>query len=83
MPCVGKCDICERSGFVYPICACKQAHANCFTKGECVLCKEEFYLPTWTDLFFVSINSSNGAGLPNIISMCCTRCFLTVLLSIA
>jgi len=55
MRCVGKCDICERGGIVYPICACKQAHAKCFTKGECVLCKEEFSLPTWMDLFFIAI----------------------------
>jgi len=55
MPCMGKCDVCERSGIVYTICACKQAHAKCFLKGQCVLCEEEFYLPTWSDLIFIAI----------------------------
>lgn len=55
MLCAGKCDVCERSGFVYPICECKRAHAKCYTKGVCVSCKEEFYLPTWPDLFFVAL----------------------------
>ena len=38
------------------------AHAKCFTKGECVLCNEEFYLPTWTDLFFVTIVVVTAVG---------------------
>ena len=62
MPCAGKCDICERGGIVYPICACKQAHAKCFTKGTCVLCEEEFYLPTWTDLFYIAIIIMTALG---------------------
>ena len=62
MPCTGKCDICERGGIIYPICVCKQAHAKCFTEGTCVLCEEEFYLPTWTDLFFIAIITTVALG---------------------
>ena len=62
MICSGKCDICEKSGCVYKVCECKQTHAKCFQKGECVLCKEKFYLPTWMDLFFIAIVVITGFG---------------------
>lgn len=62
MLCSGKCDVCDRPGFVYPVCACKQMHAKCFTKGNCILCKEEFYMPTWLDLFYISIVILTAVG---------------------
>ena len=53
--CVGKCALCERSGIVYPVCACKQVHAACYHKGECSICGEEFYLPSFFDLLCVAV----------------------------
>jgi len=50
-----KCDACEKSGMVYPVCACKNMHAACFKEGICPLCKEEYYIPSYLDLFYIFI----------------------------